>query len=98
MLCLFALALLPPVLQYQLPSLLLVCGLFVLFFLFAVVVSVEPKQKQGRGYIDHKLVQTPRNFIAGRPKTDLLFWFFGDFRCDALLFMVILVIFKHKNR
>ena len=38
------------------------------------------------------------NFIAGRPKTALLFWFFGDFRCGALLFMVILVIYKYKNR
>ena len=28
-------------------------------------------------------------FIAGRPKAALLFWFFGDFRCGALLFMVI---------
>ena len=28
----------------------------------------------------------------------LLFWFFGDFRCGALLFMVILVIYKYKNR
>ena len=26
-------------------------------------------------------------FIAGRPKAALLFWFFGDFRCGALLFM-----------
>ena len=37
-------------------------------------------------------------FIAGRPKADLLFWFFGDFRCGALLFMVIHVIYKYKNR
>ena len=28
----------------------------------------------------------------------LLFWFFGDFRCDALLFMVIHVVYKYKNR
>ena len=38
------------------------------------------------------------DFIAGRPKAALLFWFFGDFRCGALLFMVILVIYKYKNR
>ena len=37
-------------------------------------------------------------FIAGRPKAALLFWFFGDFRCGALLFMVIYVIYKYKNR
>ena len=44
---------------------------------------------------------SPRNsglviFIAGRPKAALLFWFFGDFRCGALLFMVIHVIYKYK--
>ena len=37
-------------------------------------------------------------FIAGRPKAALLFWFFGDFRCGALLFMLIHVIYKYKNR
>ena len=26
--------------------------------------------------------------IAGRPKAALLLWFFGDFRCGALLFVV----------
>ena len=40
----------------------------------------------------------PSNFIADRPKAALQFWFFGDFRCGALLFMVILVIYKYKNR
>ena len=35
-------------------------------------------------------------FIAGRPKASLLFWFFSDFRCGALLFMVILVIYKFR--
>ena len=33
-----------------------------------------------------------------RPKAALLFWFFGDFRCGALLFMVIYVRYKYKNR
>ena len=37
-------------------------------------------------------------FIAGRPKAALLFWFFRDFRCGALLFMVIHVIYKYKNK
>ena len=50
------LALRPPVLQFQLPALLLVCVLFVLFLLFVVVLSGEPRQKQGRGLVDHKLV------------------------------------------
>ena len=40
----------------------------------------------------------PVIFIAGRPKAALLFWFFGDFRCDAFLFMVIHVIYNYKNR
>ena len=40
----------------------------------------------------------PVIFIAGRPKAALLFWFFGDFRCGAVLFMVIHVIYKYKNR
>ena len=40
----------------------------------------------------------PVIFIAGRPKAAFLFWFFGDFRCGALLFMVIHVIYKYKNR
>ena len=31
-------------------------------------------------------------------KKALLFWFFGDFRCGALLFMVIHVIYKYKNK
>ena len=39
----------------------------------------------------------PSNFIAGRPKAALLFWFFGDFRCDLSLFIVILVIYKYRN-
>ena len=39
-----------------------------------------------------------RKLVAGRPKAALLFWFFGDFKCCALLFMVILVIYKCKNR
>ena len=35
--------------------------------------------------------------LSSRPKAALLFWFFGDFRCGVLLFMVILVINKYKN-
>ena len=47
-----------------------------------------------------KLVEAPPpvSFIAGRPKAALLLWFFGDFRCGALLFVVIHVIYKYKNR
>ena len=97
------LALWPPALQYQLHALLFVCVLFVLFYCSKLFFSGEPKQNLGRGSVDRKLVQappTPRpvNFIAGRPKAAILFWFFGDFRCGALLFMVILVIYKFNNR
>ena len=48
--------------------------------------------------VDRKQVKAPSKFIAGRPKAALLFWFFGDFRCDVPLFIVILVIYKYKNR
>ena len=41
---------------------------------------------------------TPCNFIAGCAKAALLFWFFGDFRCGVPLFIVILAIYKYKNR
>ena len=40
----------------------------------------------------------PVIFIAGRPRAALLFWFFGDFKCGALFFVVIHVISKYKNR
>ena len=38
----------------------------------------------------------PVILIAGRPKAALLFWIFGDFRCGALLFMAINVIYKYE--
>ena len=71
---------------------------FCLCFIRSVFVvrscfSDEPKQNQGQGLVDRTLVQAPSNFIAGHPKAVLLFWFFGDFRCGMLLFMVILVIY-----
>ena len=28
----------------------------------------------------------------------LVFWLFDDFRCGALLFMVIIAIYKYKNK
>ena len=53
---------------------------------------------QGRGWVDHRLVKAPQCFfIAGRPRAALLLWFFGDFRCGALLFVVIYVIYKYKK-
>ena len=69
----------------QLPALLFVCALFLLF---VDVSSGEPRQSWGRGLVDHKTSSSPPVIsIAGRPKAALLFWFFGDFRCGALLFM-----------
>ena len=49
-------------------------------------------------YTDEVSSSPPVMFIAGRPKAALLLWFFGDFRCGALLFVVIHVIYKYKNR
>ena len=66
--------------------------------LIVVVLSGEPLQKQGRGLVDRNLDKPPSNFFAGRPKAALLFWFFGDFICGSLFFMVIHVIYKYKNR
>ena len=45
-----------PSLQCQLPDLLFVFVLLVLFLLFVVVLSGEPTQNQGRGLFDRKLV------------------------------------------
>ena len=92
------LALLPSALQYQLTALLFVCVLFVLFLLFVVVVSGEPNGTKSDGWSTANKFKSLSNFIAGRPKVALLFRFFGDFRYGALLFMVILVIYKYKNR
>ena len=47
--------------------------------------------------VDQTSLSPPVIFIAGRPTAALLFWFFGDFRCGALLFIVIHVIYKYKN-
>ena len=51
-------------------------------------------------FTDTRFQKTITNlmFTAGRPKAALLFCFFDDFRCGALLFMVIHVIYKYKNR
>ena len=54
------LALWPPAIQYQLPALFFVCVLFVLFLLFVIVLSGEPKHNQGRESVDRKLVQIPQ--------------------------------------
>ena len=40
----------------------------------------------------------PGNFIAGRPKAAVLFWFLGNFKCGVSLFIVIRAIYKYRNR
>ena len=61
---------------------------------FCTAVALEEEKchlKQGhRCQIKLKMVS---NFIAGRPKAALLFWFFGGFRCGVPLFIVMLVIY-----
>ena len=64
----------------------------------AMVLSDEPRHNQGRGLVEHKLVKAPSNFIAGRPKAELLFWLFSDFRFGVPLFIVIRVVYKYRNR
>ena len=79
-----------------------------------VLINIHPEATQrcnsclsisGRYYVRTWRVGRPQTsssppviFIAGRPKAALLFWFFGDFRCGALLSMVIHVTYKYKNR
>ena len=48
---------------------------------------------KGEGLSTANLLKPPSNFIAGRPKAALLFWFFGGFRCGVPLFIVLLVIY-----
>ena len=81
----------------QLPALLFVCVLFVLFLLFVVVFLGNQSRTKARVGPPQTSSRPPVTFIAGRPKAALLFWFFGDFRCGALLFMVIHVIYKYKK-
>ena len=69
-------------------SLVLWCNFYVL-----VVLSDEPRRNQGLGLVNRKLVKALSNFIAGRPKAALLFWFFGGFRCGVPLFIVMLIIY-----
>ena len=47
----------------------------------------------GGGWSTSGWLKPPSGFAAGRPKAALLFWFFGGFRCDAPLFIVMLVIY-----
>ena len=61
-------------------------------------MSDEPRQNIRARVGRPQTSSSPPVIIAGRPKAALLFLFFGDFRCGALLFMVIHVIYKYKDR
>ena len=78
------------------------CLCFIRFvFVVRCFFSGEPKQNQGRGLVNRKLVQDrpppPFNFITSRPKAAFLFWFFGGLRCGMWLCIVILVRFKKRK-
>ena len=68
---------------------------FVVRSCYVWLTKAEARARVGRPQTSSS---PPVIFIAGRPKAALLCWFFGDFRCGALLFMVIHVIYKYKNR
>ena len=50
------------------------------------------------GIVIRRQCRVLRRCWVNRPKATLLLWFFGDFRCGALLFVVIYVIYKYRNR
>ena len=58
---------------------------------------MNQSRTEGEGWSTANYLKPPSNFIAGRPKVALLFWFFGDFRCGVPLIIDILVIYKYKN-
>ena len=68
----------PLALQCQLPALLFVCALFVLLLLYLFCL-VNQSRTKGEGWSIADWFKYPSNFIAGRPKAALLFWFFGGF-------------------
>ena len=77
----------------QLPALLFVCLLFfVVCKCFIWRTKAELRARVGRPQTSSS-PPPPSNFIAGRPKAALLFWFFGAFRCGVPLFIVMLVIY-----
>ena len=77
--------------------LVLQCDVFVVIC-FLIQGRIKGEGRSTANYSKAAPHPTPSSFIAGRPKAALLFWFFGDFRCGVPLFIVILVIYKYKNR
>ena len=77
------------------------CSCFVRFILVLlfVVLSVEPKQNQGRGLVDSKLVNPPPPVISLLAVSWRLLCFGVLVILDvACLLMAILVIYEYKNR
>ena len=68
---------------------------FVVRSCFVLYTKADARARVGRPQTS---LSPPVIFIAGRPKAALLFWFFGDFRCGALLFMITHVIYKYQNK
>ena len=62
-------------------------------FLFCSAILMNQGRTKGESWSTASKFKPPTNFIAGRPKAALLFWFFGDFRCGVSLFIVMLVIY-----
>ena len=91
----------PPTLQYQLPALLFVCVLFVLFLrlmLFCLVDTAESVARVGRSQTGSSTPPPTPIFIAGRPKAALLFWLFGGFRRGFFIVMFLLLDIKIGSR
>ena len=53
---------------------------------------MNPGRTKGEVLSTENAFKSSSNFIAGRPKAALMFWYFGDFRCGVPLFIVLLVI------
>ena len=68
---------------------------FFFFFFFFFFLKSQSRAK-GEGWSTENYFRHPSNFIAGRPKTVVLCWLVGDFRCGVFLFFVIHVIYKYR--
>ena len=58
-----------------------------------MLCSLLRLSSRNKGWSTTNWFKPPSNFIAGRPKAALLFWFFGVFRCGVPLFIVMLVVY-----
>ena len=58
---------------------------------------MNQSRTKGDGWSIANEFKLPSNYFAVRPKMALLFWFFDDFSCGVLLFMVVLAIYNYKK-